>query len=180
MSFPGTVVTSMGQGATAAKSAACQGTDENFDGSTGQQRMGNARGVLFHTSTPIRAEAGQAQAQASPISANRRDIPPCIHLEDGMCQTHGKKALWLFKPTSVVNRRTGKRTTKKLWGWHCDVNLTGDKTLKQTRLSFVRNPAADVSRGLQNTRGGDDTTTTTSSFSTPTRGQNTVELNNGE
>ena len=83
--------------------------------------------------------------------------------------------------SNEINPRTGRRTVKKLWYWQCDVNLTGDKTLKQTRLSFVRNRAADVSRGHQNTRGGgDDTTTTTSSFSTPTRGQHTVELNKGE
>ena len=88
----------------------------------------------------------------------------------------------MFKPSSVVNPRTGKKTVKKLWYWQCDVNLTGDKTPKQTRLSFVKNPAADVSRGHQNTRGGDatTTTTTTTSFSTPSRGQHTVELNKAE
>ena len=90
-----------------------------------------------------------------------------------MCLTHGKKAIWMFKPSSVVNPRTGKRTVKKLWYWQCDVNLTGDKTLKQTRLSFVKNPAADVKKGHQNTRGGDESR----NFSTPSRGQNTAELN---
>ena len=82
-----------------------------------------------------------------------------------MCLTHGKLATELFKSSWVVNQGSGKKQYKKLWYWQCDLNPSSG--LKQTRLSFVKKPAADVKQGDQNTRGGDNT----SSFSTPSRGQ---------
>ena len=116
LSYPGTVVTSVGQGATTADTVANNGTGDNFTCSTGPQRMSNAMGVSFCTSTPIRAEAGLTQAQDSPQVAKRRDMPPCHHLEDGMCLTHGKMAIWMFKPSSVVNPRSGKRGLSRSCG----------------------------------------------------------------
>ena len=130
-------------------------------------------GVSFLTSTPVRAEAGNTQNQGDTEVEAPQDRSKCEYTKEGMCLTHWKQATERFKASWVTIPGPGGRTKK--YYWQCDLDPRSGKTLKQTRLSFPKEPSV-VHQGGQDTRGGEKNSFVT----TPSGGKADAELKKGE
>ena len=99
----------------------------------------------YYISTSRGDDGGKVGGVMTPLARTR-----CQFLKGGVCKEHGEGARKHWKPVMTTftgpNGEERRKMTKKLY-YVCDLDMSGRKKLRQTRLSFGQKQGGDIKGG---------------------------------